>query len=81
MPTKFLECQTLVKKLMIFPNFQGVGTLSPKVFRCVSHIHTPQHLHEKLDPRVVKFAPRVLPHKEGLQVLSPFYERALCHYG
>ena len=55
MPTKVLENQPLANKLMtLFPNFEGVGALPPKAFKCVSYVHILKHLYGKLDPRVVK---------------------------
>ena len=55
MPTKVLENQVPVKKLKtLFPNFQGEGTLPPKVFGCASYVHIHDQLLGKLDPRAVK---------------------------
>ena len=37
-----------------FPNFEGIGTLSPKIFGCVSFIHIPKQSRDKLEPRALR---------------------------
>ena len=37
-----------------FPSFNGIGTLPPKIFECVSFIHIPKQSRDKLDPRALR---------------------------
>ena len=40
--------------LEFFPNFQGISSLPPKIFGCVSFVHVHNHLRSKLDLRALK---------------------------
>ena len=40
--------------LEFFPNFQGISSLPPKIFGCVSFVYVHNHLRSKLDLRALK---------------------------
>lgn len=55
MSSRVLQFQSPVSTLSsLFPNFQGVGSISPKLFGCTCYVHVHSHLQSKLDPRAIK---------------------------
>lgn len=55
MPSRVLQTQSPIQRLKaLFPNFQGIGSLAPKVFGCSVYVHDQSPTRGKLDPRAIK---------------------------
>ena len=55
MPSRVLAFKSPIETLLeFFPNFQGIGSLPPKIFGCVSFVFIHTHLRSKLDPKALK---------------------------
>lgn len=55
MPSKVLDHNSPVGKLStLFPNFQQLGSLPPKIFWCSCHVHVRSYLRGKFNPRAIK---------------------------